>query len=285
MRKEFRLTAINGVAKKAALGAMLASSVAMFASNPIRTARTENPPQTEVVSKDGANALKAMTFPQQQNSAVPTVHNQKLDENFLKFCNTSEEKRMINEFINNIYNEYGTYLGSANVQMNIDYNMFLEFLNGNIEILKKFDENAYNKIDKEAMKKVKEKSGPIIEWLNANYFSNVYKQPLGQFDHMPTADEVNNALDNYIEKDPHQLFMNYTGYKFDATNYKLYLKNSNMDNIQKNSTLIAAKVHTANELLFLNLLKQHNLYITSSNGNFVDNFKIWIDATRAIKYY
>ena len=65
MRKEFRLSAISSEAKKAALGAMLASSVAMFASNPIKTARTEPPQQTEVISKDGAEALKALTFPQE----------------------------------------------------------------------------------------------------------------------------------------------------------------------------------------------------------------------------
>lgn len=98
--KRIRVSSINGVAKKAALGAMLASSVAMFASNPIRTERTENPPQTEVVSKDGAEALKVMTFPgQQQTPAVPTVHNKALDEKFLKFCNTPEEKKWLRNLL------------------------------------------------------------------------------------------------------------------------------------------------------------------------------------------
>ena len=276
-----KISSINGVAKKAALGAMLFSSVAMFATNPNRATRTDNPPQTEVVSKDGAAALKAT--PQQQNPAVPTVHNKALDEKFLKLADTEEEKQYVNNLLSSIYTKNGSYLGSAMVQQNIDVNMFLEFLDGNIEILKRFDEEAYNKIDREAMQKVVEKSEPIKQWLNENYFA-VYNKPF-QFDHMPDAEELNVALDNYIEKDPYQLFMNFTGYKFDVTNYKSYLKKSNMDNIQKNSTFIAAKVHTANELLFLNLLKQHNLYITSNNGIFVDNFKIWIDATRAIKYY
>ena len=206
MKKEIRIFTINGVAKKAALGAMLASSVAMFASNPIKTARTDNPPQTEVVSKDGAEALKVMTFPgQQQTPAVPTVHNKALDEKCLKFCDTEEEKKHMNDFLSMNYNKHGSYLGSAIIQQNIDLNMFLEFLDGNIEILKRFDEEAYNKIDKDAMKKVTEKSEPIKQWLNENYFK-VYNQPFGQFDNPPDAEEVSNALDQYLEKDPYNLF-------------------------------------------------------------------------------
>ena len=205
MKKEIRISTINGVAKKAALGAMLASSVAMFASNPIKTARTDNPPQTEVVSKDGAEALKVMTFPQQQTPAVPTVHNKKLDEKFLKLADTEEEKQYVNNLLSNIYAKNGSYLGSAMVQQNIDVNMFLAFLDGNIDILKRFDEEAYNKIDRDAMKKVTEKSEPIKQWLNENYFK-VYNQPFGQFDHPPDAEEVSNALDQYLEKDPYNLF-------------------------------------------------------------------------------
>lgn len=70
--------------------------------------------------------------------------------------------------MSNIYNTNGSYLGSAMLQQTLDLNMFLAFLDGNIEILKRFDEEAYNKIDRDAMQKVAEKSGPIKEWLNEN---------------------------------------------------------------------------------------------------------------------
>lgn len=283
MKKGIRISAINGVAKKAALGAMLASSVAMFASNPIKTARTDNPPQTEVVSKDGAEALKVMTFPQQQNPAVPTVHNKALDEKCLKFCDTEEEKKHMNDFLSMNYNKYGSYLGSAIIQQNIDLNMFLEFLDGNIDILKRFDEEAYNKIDRAAMQKVVEKSEPIKQWLNENYFK-VYNQPFGQFDHSPDADEVNSALDTYVKNDPYQLFDNFPAYKFAVVNYNDCLKKSNADKVQKDSDLIAAKIHTANELLFLNLLDKSELNI-HYNRSVNDNFRAFMDATRAIKYY
>jgi len=277
-----KISAINGAAKKAALGAMLAGSVAMFASNPIKTAKTDTPSQTEVVSKDGAAALKAITFPQQmQTPTVPTVHNKALDEKLLKFADNEEEKKHITEYMSNIYNINGSYLGSAMLQQTLDLNMFLEFLDGNIEILKKIDEKAYNKIDKESMKKVTEKSEPIKKWLNENYF-NVYNEPFGQFDHPPDYKEVNDALDDYIKKDPYELFNNYVAYDFAKINYDIELKKSNMDNVQKNSNLIAAKTHTANEILFRNLLRATGF---DKNNDVIKNYNEFMDATRAIKFY
>ena len=232
MKKRIRISAINNVAKKAALGAMLAGSVAGYATNPVKTF-AENPNHTEVVSNKGAEALKALAYPmlQQQKQSVPTTHNKALDEKFLKLAHNKKEKKVVTEFVNNIYKEYGTYLGSATIQRNIELNIFLEFLNGNVEILKEIDENAYNKIDKEAMKKVTAKSEPIKQWLNENYW-NAYP-PLGQFDHQPDAEEVNNALDDYVKKDPYKLFNNFTAYDFDRMNYDIELKKSNMDNVQK----------------------------------------------------
>ena len=60
---------------------MLTGSMALVASNPIKTARTETPIQGEVVSREGSEALRAVTFPGvQQAPAVPTEHNKALDE-------------------------------------------------------------------------------------------------------------------------------------------------------------------------------------------------------------
>lgn len=288
MRKEFRLSAINGVAKIAALGAMLASSVAMFASNPIRTERTENPPQTEVVSKDGADALKAMTFPQQQNPAVPTVHNKALDEKLLKFADNEEEIKHITEYISNIYNINGSYLGSAMLQQTLDLNMFLEFLDGNIDILKRFDEEAYNKIDRAAMQKVVEKGEPIKQWLNENYFK-VYNEPFGKFDLPPNADEVSSALDKYVNTDPYNLFGDKKGVR---SNYflgngicKHELANTNYNDVQKATYYIAYQVTKADYLLFTNLLKAFNITDKNNNGTIESNLLDYIDAVTSFNIY
>lgn len=284
MKKGIRISAINGVAKKAALGAMLASSVAMFASNPIKTARTDNPPQTEVVSKDGSEAIEAMAFPQQQTPEVPTVHNKALDEKFLKLARDAEEKRLMEDFLFNVYNNCGSYLASAKIQQELDLNMFYEFLDGNIEILKVFDKEAYNKIDKDAMKKVVEKGEPIKKWLDENYLA-VYNQPFGQFDHMPDAEEVIDALDDYIEKDPYKLFENGLGvYRWDTQTCVDILKKSNMDNIQKKSNLVAFQVKTADYILFKNLLKTNGIFKDYKDVEVIENFNKFMVSVTPVKF-
>lgn len=262
-----RISAINGAAKKVALAAMLTGSMALVASNPIKTARTETPVQREVVSREGSEALRAMTFPGvQQTSAVPTEHNIELDEKFLKLARDEEEKRYFQDYLSDTYQNCGSYLASAKIQQALDLNMFLEFLDGNIEILKRFDEEAYNKIDRDAMKKVVEKSEPIKQWLNENYFK-AYYEPLGQFDHPPEAEEVSQALDNYVNADPYSLFYKEVGFFGDYTNANTRFKNtqkkSNDTDIQKNSDYVAFQVSRADYLLFKNLLIQAGIDIKS----------------------
>lgn len=279
-----KISAINNVAKKAALGAMLAGSVAGYATNPVKTF-AENPNHTEVVSDKGAEALKALAYPmlQQQKQSVPKVRNKELDARFMKLARNDEEKKFMEELLLNTYNDNGTYLASATIQQNLDLNIFLEFLNGNVGILKKFDENAYNKIDKEAMKKVKEKSEPIIKWLNENYWGAY--PPLEQFDHQPDYMEFNDALDDYIEKDPYKLFENgLNKYRYHTKNYIEFLKKSNMDNLQKKSNLISAKILTADEILFVNLLKSNGLYNGHSDLCVLENLFVYLKTVNPIKY-
>lgn len=281
--KKTRVSVINGVAKRAALGAMLFSSVAMFATTPNRNTRIENPPQTEVVSKDGTDALKAMTFPQQQNPAVPTVHNKALDEKFLKLADTEEEKQYVNNLISNIYTKNGSYLGSAMVQQNIDVNMFLAFLDGNIEILKRFDEEAYNKIDRDAMQKVVEKGEPIKQWLNENYF-NVYNQPFGQFDHMPDAFEVENALTEYIKKNPYNLFEkeDITVFQLKIEDYAKELNKSNLNQTQRFSNMLAYEINQADYLMFFNLLNKVGISVGHKDLAQLKNYHAFIDAVAPV---
>lgn len=257
MKKGIRVSAINNVAKKAALGAMLAGSVAGYATNPVKTF-AENPNHTEVVSNKGAEALKALAYPmlQQQKQSVPTTHNKALDEKLLKFCDNDKEKKDINDFLLNLYNKNGSYYASAIIQQYLDLNIFLEFLDGNTEILKRFDENAYNKIDKEAMKKVTAKSEPIKQWLNENYF-NVYNEPFGQFDHPPDAEEVSNVLDKYVDDDPYDLFYKVQFYGNYTNHNKSFRETQNKYNVptpQKESDYIANQVLRADYMLFMNLL-------------------------------
>lgn len=224
-----------------ALAAMLTGSMALMASNPIKTAKTETPVQREFVSKEGSEALRAVTFPGvQQTPAVPTEHNKALDEKFLKFYDTEEEKRDVSALLSKNYNRYGSYLGSAIIQQYIDLNIFLEFLDGNIEILKRFD-------------------------------------------HPPDIDELNYALDKYIEKNPNNLFgNNLLIYSLENRSYGKYLNNNNISDVQKYSNFIAAKTNTADAILFKNLIEMFGIYKGREDTDILNNLRILMDALNPI---
>ena len=230
-------------------------------------------PKTAVLAVLCVLLATPLTVFSQQKPAVPTVHNQKQDEKLLKFCDNDEERNTIQEFLSSTYNDYGSYLGSAIVQQYLDINMFMSFLNGNIEILKRFDEDAYNKIDGDAMKKVVEKSEPIKQWLNENYFA-VYNEPFGQFDHQPEAEEVDRALSDYVENDPNKLFgkMHVAASRYANNTFFDALQKSNMDIVQKNTCFIAYKISTADYLLFKHLLEGAGLYSGYDDRQVLDNF-------------
>lgn len=180
---------------------------------------------------------------------------------------------MINDYLDNIYKESGSYLASAEIQQSIDYNMFLAFLDGNVEILKRFDEEAYKKIDREAMKKVAEKSGPIKEWLDKNYFS-VYDDAFGQFDHSPDKEEVENSLINFIKKDPYNLFNGFNlVYNAKIKPFVDELNKSNASITQKSSNLIAYEVSAADYLIFNTLIESAGLYEGYDDLDVIINFK------------
>lgn len=248
--------AINNIAKKSVFAAMLAGSVTLGASSPIKNTRQEiTPPQTELMSKPAAEALKVKSL--QQSPTVPTVHNQKLDDMLLLFYEKDEDKANMKESINQLYEIWGTYAASAMIQTQIDINMFLAYLDGNAEILKRFHnaDVVYKSAisgDLEAGKKVK---AFVMEWLEPNY-SKVFLPVFDKFDHKPTADELISALDSYVEINENKLFKGdyKTSYLWPTERKKETLAKNNSNIIQNNSNLIAYKIHKADAMLFCKLL-------------------------------
>ena len=269
------ISAINSIAKKGVLGLMLASSVTLGASCPIKNTRAENePPKTEVMSKEASEALKLNSLQQTQQS-VPTVHNKKLDDMFLLFAENEDERKMVQDLINDLYKEYGTYLGGAMIQTQIDYNMFLVFLDGNAEILKRFPygENRYKDATKYSHSAIDKVKQPIMEWLEPNY-SKVFAPVFSSFDHKPAADELITALDNYVQKNEYNLFKGayFNEYSNPSESFQNKQANNNLDEVQNNSDLIAYKIHRANQMLFSQLL--------NANGINISNYRDWYNENR-----
>ena len=106
------MVAINKITKAGILGGLLMGAVTLNATNPITTLN-KTPNQTEVVSKEGAAALRAASLQGVQQTAVPTLHNPKLDKALRKYIESADDKEYIDGIINNTYKDNGTYLGSA----------------------------------------------------------------------------------------------------------------------------------------------------------------------------
>lgn len=240
-------------------------------------------PKTAVLAVLCVLFATPLTVFSQQKSAVPTEHNRALDEKFLKLARDEEEKRYFQDYLSDTYQNCGSYLASAKIQQALDLNIFLEFLDGNVEILKRFDENAYNKIDRDAMKKVVEKSEPIKQWLNENYF-NAYYIPLGQFDHPPEFQEVSRALDKYVKDDPYELFgeNHFSQYVYAINASSGTLKQDNTNAIQRQSDLISCKISAADGLLFKNLLEKAGIYKGFDDILVFENFNKFMVTVRPI---
>lgn len=243
---------------KVVLGAAVVSTAMLLgASSPIKNTRQEKEPvQTELMSKESAEALR-LNFLQQTRQSVPTVHNPKLNATFKYFANNDEERVFATSFLNKVYGDLGTYMGSALVQNQIDYNMFLEFLDGNAEVLKKFPngETLYKEALSGDLEKIKTKKDELKKWLNEN-FAKVYSQLFNQFNHKATAEETISALDEYVRIN-NQIFENryWQVYTNPSEQFQLKQQNKYSNSIQQNSDLIAYKMYLADMSLFRNLLK------------------------------
>ena len=256
---------------KGFIGAIIASTVLLGASSPIKSTKQETQPaQTELMSKESAEALKANSL--QQTPTVPTVHNPKLDATVKRFLDKGESLDDVNTFLNQIYNEYGTYMGSAIIQNQIDYNMFIAFLEGNTELLKNFPngEKLYHEAMLGDTEKIKTKKVAIETWLNNN-FADTYSPLFNNFDHKPTAEETINSLDNYVKTNT-KVFENryWQIYTNPSEEFGKKLQNSNNSIVQKRSDLIAYKMYLADKSLFRNLLKSAGF----NRGN-MDNLNMY----------
>ena len=245
------MTTINKIVRAGVLGGLLMGAVTLNASNPItNTSKVQN--QTEIVSKEGAAALRAASLQGVQQTTVPSVHNQKLDKALRKYIESADDKEYIDGIINNTYKDNGTYLGSALMQHEINLQQLCAFMSGNHDVLIK------NSINQNLGKTIKE-FGPafyktvtpreekVVNWLMNSYTVQLMKDL--EFNHKPTAEEVCIRLDN-IAKSKAGLtrdeIIDYT-----ALNNR-FIKNKikmNKDT-QSMSDLIAYKMYLIDKIVF-----------------------------------
>lgn len=256
------ISAINSIAKKGVLGLMLASSVTMGASSPIKNTRAENePPKTEVMSKEASEALKLNSLQQTQQS-VPTVHNNNLDNNLRRFILNNDDKVEVDKLLNYVYDNVGTYQASVLLQLLIESNKLENFLDGNETILDRFtDRNT---------REYKTAKQPFMEPLYKdkdkiyNYFVNNIEQNIINyftFDHKPTFKEVMARINSYEDTRCGDDMACYIEYKYYVMTTDTLLSKKNT--VEAKSECIALLIHNS---IFESIIN----YLTANYPHFKD---------------
>lgn len=280
------ISSINGWVKAGVISAFLAGSAAMYASNPIKDVNN-TPNQTEVVSKEGADALKSTALKSVQGvkqDAVPTVNNTRLDETFRKFAKNAEEKQIIDDIINGIYKENGTFLGGVLVQHEIDRQMLGILLDRNTDML--INNNINPELGKEVKKlgedfylRVKLHEKEMNDWLENSYTPAVFG--LIAFDHKPNGEEVIKRLD-YIAEEKANFDLD------DMIEYHVYCDTFHEGVLKKRtdtqamSDLAAFKMYMIDKLIMKNALYNHDVFYYNhklKNGRRLsDYFEPWMNS-------
>ena len=274
------MTTINKVAKAGIIGGLLMGAVALKATNPI-TNVNKTPNQTEVVSKEGAAALRAASLQGVQQASIPTVHNNKLDNMLKKFIETKEDEASIKDLIDNIYNEQGTFLGSVLVQCEIDRQALYNFMTGNTKLFKN------NGINPELAKKIEgfgekfyktiiPEQNVVLDWVFQKYTYALTSN--FQFNKKPNAKEVIDRLDDIATKKMNFNFDERSEYFIYSNSYKDKVLKNRTDN-QAMADLAAYKMFLIDKLKYERELKSAGvLYGVGSFSKLVNYYREWMES-------
>ena len=211
----------------------------------------------------------------------PTVHNRSLDAMFKSFFGGENAPAQVDTSLAETYQMYGTYMATVILQHQVDYNMFLAFLNGDSWILNQFPNNKANHRaattgDNTFMRKRK---APIQEWVDSNY-SNIYAPVFGTFNHKPMAEELIAALDSYVQRNEFNSFGgDYQAvYQTPSDVFRGKLaKSISLSDEEKASGMVAYKVYLADMMLFNQLISSIGVNINSkANEKLAQTFRAYM---------
>ena len=218
---------------------------------------------------------------------IPSDHNAKLDVTLRKFIETNEDREYEKKIIDNVYNNYGTYLASAIVQHMIDYMNFSAFLNSKTYIL---TENRVNpKLGKmieefgpDFYKSVTPETNNIFRWINNQYSPFIFYTL--EFVSKPKADEVIEKIDDFAKNKTSAILekVDYAEYLILTNNYTREKLKGKIDN-QTLSDIISYKMFILDKLIFTRVLDNYGVSYAEDrfkyNSNTIrDYFIMWMDS-------
>ncbi len=258
------MDSINKIAKASLLSTIIMSSALLYATKPITNVNaTPKQNQTEVVSKSGAEALRAVSLQGVTQASVPTVHNQRIDNTFMKFPTTEAEKIEYKSVLDAMYTNLGTFLASAQIQHELDRQQLFLLLEEKGDLLVKNNLNPElgNRIKEygsDFYKSVRPSAKIIDKWLDNDYTPKILG--LLYFDHKPSAKEVLDRLDDIAKNKVNFSSDDMFKYSLACDGFTGANKINSKSNNFLLSELIAFKIFTIDSIIFKKTLKNSNVF-------------------------
>lgn len=284
-----KVSPINNIAKKSLLGALFVGAVALKASSPIQ--KTTNPiskeaEKTEIVSRNGAEALRAsLVPPQTQNNQVSCAPNNRIANKYRKYAENSRERANAENLIEGTYKYNGTFLGTVHMQHYTDLCQLALFLNGNNQLL--IDNNINpalgNKVKNfgpDFFKSVKPVAKELKKWAFENYSKFVLQA--FSYDHIPTGEEVEMDLLQLVKN---MSAISSTEKAIFAIKSKRFLKEF-LKELEKYpedksySDFLAYEIHLLDKIILNKVLENYGVYgvnsFTDGQKTLSDYFDDWM---------
>ena len=274
----------SSVLRNSVLALFIAGSMGVKAENSVsRNNYVTEPNRTELISKAGAEAVKVNSIQVVNQSEVPTVHNTKLDTTIRKFIEDDNDRKSINGLIDNSYTNFGTFLGTACIQHELNTRVLYTFMTGNTKLLK--DKNIApkfaDKIDsygEDFYKTVKPNARTVLQWAVADY--TPYFNSKFQFDHKPTADEVLSKIDNIISNESALTNEEKNDIRAKSLHYRITSLDNRKDT-QSMADFIAFKINLYDTYMFWHELRAAGIYndgyFRESDKNIKSFYLEWMD--------
>ena len=195
-----------------------------------------------------------------QSSTVPTVHNQRLDDLYRRFASNNEELNQVNSLVNEFYKNYGTFLASAVIQHELDRQQLYTLFDEDSKTLSRINPELAEEvkgIGPDFYKAVKPNKDRVIQWLEEEYTPKMLQ--FLSFDHIPTANDVLNKLDDIAEKKVNFTKDDLLTYYVCLDSFKYKYMNNRSDNINL-SELIAFKMFVIDKIIFEKSLRNSNFF-------------------------
>lgn len=210
---------------------------------------------------------------------VTTARNTRLDATFKTFFGGNNASALVDSNLAETYRLYGTPMATVIIQHQIDYNIFLAFLNGDSRKLTEFPDNSANHSAAIAgdNTSIVGKKVPILQLMDSN-FGEMYLPLFDKFSQKPSFDEILMAINNYVYSNEYKLFGGSFLSDFRSPFVACQQRLAGLGEDEKGSTLVACQIWLADMMYFRQLINSAGFDLKSkSNERLAQTFQAYMN--------